>query len=97
MLAGQFRYAHTTVLRADTVNPVGLGMSKVCSEDSVQRAFAGADAKSCADWQLDALRKTWVLDLDVTVKPIYGLAGTISLDRLCWLRLIPLRHPFPPN
>lgn len=80
VLAGQFRYAHVTGLRADTVNPVGLGMSKVCSEDSVRRAFAGADAKSCADWQLEALRKTWlpalhhpwVLDLDVTVKPIYG-------------------------
>lgn len=55
-------------------------MSKVCSEESVRRAFAGADAKLCADWQLEALRKTWlpalhhpwVLDLDVTVKPIYG-------------------------
>jgi len=35
VLAGQLRYAHNTGLRADTVNPVGLGMSKVCSEDSV--------------------------------------------------------------
>ena len=34
VLAGQFRYAHITVLRADTVIPVGLEMSKVCSEDS---------------------------------------------------------------
>ena len=34
VLAGQNRYAHVTGLRADTVNPPGLGMSKVCSEDS---------------------------------------------------------------
>lgn len=35
ILAGQLRYSHVTALRADTVNPAGLGMSKVCSEDSV--------------------------------------------------------------
>ena len=40
ILAGQNRYAHRTALRADTVNPQGLGMSRVCSEDSVRRAFA---------------------------------------------------------
>jgi hypothetical protein len=80
VLAVQFRYAHITGLRADTVNPVGLGMSKVCSEDSVRRAFAGADAEACARWQIEALTKTWlpalrhpwVLDLDVTVKPLFG-------------------------
>lgn len=80
VLAGQFRYAHITGLRADTVNPVGLGMTKVCSEDSVRRAFAEADPEACAQWQTQALRQTWlpalkhpwVLDLDVTIKPIYG-------------------------
>ena len=80
VLAGQFRYAHITGLRADTVNPAGLGMTKVCSEDSVRRAFADADAEACAKWQIEALQRTWlpalrhpwVLDLDVTIKPIYG-------------------------
>jgi hypothetical protein len=80
ILAGQNRYAHLTALRADTVNPQGLGMGKVCSEDSVRRAFADADPHACALWQIGALRQTWlpglsppwVLDLDVTVKPIYG-------------------------
>ena len=80
VLAGQFRYAHITGLRADTVNPAGLGMTKVCSEDSVRRAFAKADAEACAKWQTEALERTWlpalrhpwVLDLDVTIKPIYG-------------------------
>lgn len=80
VLAGQNRYAHVTALRADTVNPQGLGMSRVCSEDSVRRAFAGADPQACAAWQTGALQATWqpalrppwILDLDVTVKPIYG-------------------------
>lgn len=80
VLAGQFRYAHITALRADTVNPQGLGMTKVCSEDSVRRAFKDADPQACAQWQCEALRETWlpalrhpwVLDLDVTIKPIYG-------------------------
>ena len=80
ILAGQNRYAHVTALRADTVNPEGLGMSRVCSEDSVRRAFAEADPQACAAWQTGALpqvwrpalRLPWVMDLDVTVKPIYG-------------------------
>lgn len=80
VLAGQYRYAHITGLRADTVNPAGLGMTKVCSEDSVRRAFAEADKEACERWQTQTLRQTWmpalrhpwVLDLDVTVKPIYG-------------------------
>jgi hypothetical protein len=80
ILAGQNRYAHVTGLRADSVNPQGLGMTKVCSEDSVRRAFADADPAACAAWQtqalqstwLPALRHDWILDLDVTVKPIYG-------------------------
>jgi hypothetical protein len=80
ILAGQNRYAHVTALRADTVNPQGLGMSKVCSEDSVRRAFTDADPQACAAWQTGALQQTWlpalglpwILDLDVTIKPIYG-------------------------
>jgi hypothetical protein len=80
ILSGQHRYSHVTALRADTVNPAGFGMSKVCSEDSVRRAFAGADPAACALWQtaalrrawLPALRHPWVMDMDATVKPLYG-------------------------
>ncbi len=43
VLTGQNRYAHVTVLRADTVNPQGLGMTRVCC--------AFADARACAAWQ----------------------------------------------
>ena len=80
ILSGQHRYSHVTALRADTVNPAGFGMSKVCSEDSVRRAFAGADPVAYARWQTGALRQTWlpalrhpwIMDLDATVKPLYG-------------------------
>ena len=80
VLAGQFRYAHLSVLRADRVNPAGLGMSKVCSEDSVRRAFADADAQAVATWQHRHLKRcwepvlgqAWILDIDTTIKPIYG-------------------------
>jgi len=80
VLSGQHRYSHVTALRADRVNPAGLGMGKVCSEDSVRRAFAVADPAACAAWQthslrqtwLPALRQPWIMDMDATVKPIYG-------------------------
>ena len=80
ILSGQHRYSHVTALRADTVNPAEFGMNKVCSEDSVRRAFAGADPVACALWQTTALRRTWlpalrhpwIMDLDATVKPLYG-------------------------
>ena len=80
ILSGQFRYAHVTALRADTVNPKGFGMAKVCSEDSVRRAFANVDEEACARWQrealsnswLPALRRPWVLDMDTTIKPVFG-------------------------
>ena len=55
-------------------------MTKVCSEDSVRRAFQRIDPEACLAWQsralqrswLPALNHPWVLDLDVTVKPVYG-------------------------
>lgn len=80
VLSGHRRYAHVTALRGDKVNPQGLGMNAVCSEDSVRRAFKDIDSVKCAKWQQEALlqsyepalRRPWILDLDVTIKPIYG-------------------------
>ncbi len=62
------------------MNPLGLGMEKVVSEDSLRRAFADADLVAMARWQTDALLATyrpaleqpWICDVDMTVKPIYG-------------------------
>ena len=80
ILSGASRYAHVTALRADQVNPPGLGMEKVVSEDSLRRAFQGEEPAGLARWQTGLLRATyapalaqpWIADLDVTVKPIYG-------------------------
>ena len=80
ILSGACRYAHVTALRGDQVNPQGLGMEKVVSEDSLRRAFKEGEAAALARWQTEALLATyapaleqpWIADLDVTVKPIYG-------------------------
>jgi hypothetical protein len=80
ILSGASRYAHVAALRGDRVNPQGLGMEKVVSEDSLRRAFQNEDAAALGQWQTQALLATygpaleqpWIADLDVTVKPIYG-------------------------
>jgi Transposase DDE domain group 1 len=80
VLAGQWRYAHITGLRGDGVNPNLLGMRKVMSEDSARRAFKQAKPEETRQWLKRHLRQTyepllehaWVMDLDSTVKPLYG-------------------------
>ncbi len=80
VLAGQKRYAHVTAMRSDQVNPKLLGMSRVLSEDSIRRAFQNCDPAACESWQQKHLRKTseplltepYVIDIDTTVKPLYG-------------------------
>jgi len=79
-LSGAWRYAHVTALRGDRVNPQGLGMEKVVSEDSLRRAFQNQNGTELATWQTEALLRTyapaleqpWMADLDVTVQPLYG-------------------------
>ena len=80
VLAGQCRYAHINGLRGDGVNPELLGMRKVMSEDSARRAFQHASPEQTREWLQKHLRRTyeplleqaWVMDLDSTVKPLYG-------------------------
>ena len=80
VLAGHQRYAHITALRGDTVNAALLGMDRVMSEDSVRRALAKIDEAAGVDWlqrHLDyafrpLLGEPWILDVDTTVKPLYG-------------------------
>jgi hypothetical protein len=80
ILAGNRRYAHVTALRGDTVNPQGLGMSRVLSEDLVRRAFQGEAVEPLERWQRKHLRRSvepvlgepWICDLDVTIKTVYG-------------------------
>jgi hypothetical protein len=80
VLAGHRRYAHITGLRADGVNPGLLGMGKVVSEDAVRRALARIDEAAGLAWlerHLDdcvgpLLSESWILDVDTTIKPLYG-------------------------
>jgi hypothetical protein len=80
VLAGHRRYAHITTLRCDAVNPPLLGMRKVVSEDSVRRGLATIGEAKGLPWlqnHLDygttpLLGEPWVLDMDSTVKTLYG-------------------------
>ena len=80
VLAGHQRYAHITALRCDAVNPPLLGMRKVVSEDAVRRGLAKIDEAAGLAWlqtHLDycsspLLGEPWVLDVDTTIKPLYG-------------------------
>ncbi|MGH8534474.1 MAG: transposase [Gammaproteobacteria bacterium] len=80
VLSGHQRYAHINGLRGDGVNPALLGMSKVVSEDSVRRAFVQLDEGRGVAWLQEHLSRVsapllsepWILDADVTVKPLYG-------------------------
>jgi len=80
VLAGHKRYAHITALRCDGVNPGLLGIDKVISEDSMRRAFLNVGEEEGVLWLKNHLNKCyapllsvpWILDVDTTVKPLYG-------------------------
>ena len=80
ILAGHQRYSHITALRGDGVSPQILGMSKIVSEDALRRALARMSASASRDWlrpQLlssarAALDTPWILDIDTTVKTLFG-------------------------
>ena len=72
VLSGHRRYAHITALRADTVNPPLLGMSRVLSEGTIRRGFEKIEAEAGVDRlreQLDyttrpLLSEPWILDAE---------------------------------
>ncbi len=80
ILAGHRRYAHITCLRSDGVSPGLLGMKKIVSEDAVRRHLSKIDESRGIAWlqgHLDyvvrpLLREPWILDVDTTIKPLYG-------------------------
>jgi len=79
-LAGHRRYAHITTLRGDAVAALALGMDKVVSEDALRRALERIDEAGSAAWLRsslqhsvrEALDRPWVLDIDASIKPLYG-------------------------
>jgi len=80
VLAGHWRYAHISAIRGDGVNPGLLGMTKVVSEDSVRRAMKALDEERSGAWLKQHLKASceplleepWALDMDTTVKVLYG-------------------------
>ena len=80
ILSGSRRYAHIAAVRGDTVAAQALGMHGVVSEDSVRRALKAMELTASESWMRqslmhsvrDALTRPWVLDLDATIKPLYG-------------------------
>lgn len=80
ILCGHTRYAHVNALRFDAVNPAMLGMKKVVSEDSARRNLKKFDQMEARKWQRKHLRETWerllyepwMLDIDTTVKTVFG-------------------------
>jgi hypothetical protein len=80
MLAGHRRYSHVTAIRCDGVNPGLLGMDKVISEDALRRALGAIPESAGVEWLESHLSESvtplldvpWILDIDTTVKPLYG-------------------------
>jgi hypothetical protein len=80
LLAGAKRYAHIAALRGDGVLPELLDMKKIVSEDAIRRAFKAIDEEEGAAWLRGhlafcvepLLAEPWVLDVDTTIKPLYG-------------------------
>ena len=80
ILAGHHRYAHITAIRNDGIHPELLGISQLVSEDAARRALAKMDESGGVAWLEQHLAKTtqpllrtpWILDLDATIKCLYG-------------------------
>lgn len=80
ILAGHHRYAHITAIRHDGIHPELLGVVHLVSEDAARRALARMEESAgiaWLDWHLaqttqPLLATPWILDLDATVKCLYG-------------------------
>ena len=80
ILCGHWRYAHINSVRGDRLNPALLNMRGTVSEDVVRRAMGRIEETAGMEWLSGELRACvepvlshrWILDIDVTIKPIYG-------------------------
>lgn len=80
VLSGHWRYAHINALRGDGINPGLLGMRGTVSEDVVRLGMYRIGETVGLDWLSTqilgsispALNLPWILDIDVTVKSLYG-------------------------
>jgi Transposase DDE domain group 1 len=80
VLSGHWRYAHINGVRGDGINPGLLGIGGTVSEDAVRMAMGRIEEKEGLDWLSEQMLGSiapvlvlpWILDIDVTVKPLYG-------------------------
>ena len=80
ILSGHKRYSHISCLYGDDVSAEILGINKIVSHDSVQRGLDKIDEKQATEWLNAAyatmyeslLTTDYILDLDPTVKTLYG-------------------------
>jgi hypothetical protein len=80
ILCGHWRYAHINSVRGDTLNAGLLGMARIVSEDVVRTALKRMDEVQSLRWVQrhilasisPALSLPWILDIDTTVKCLYG-------------------------
>lgn len=80
VLVGHNRYCHISQLYGDKVCAEVLGLSKICSDDSSRRAMKRLDECEAMAWLDQSLKdscepmlsRDWILDLDSTVKPVFG-------------------------
>lgn len=78
--SGHRRYSHVSTIRCDGVNPGLLGMNKVISENALRRALLAIPEDEGVGWLDGHLRESttplldvpWILDIDTTIKPLYG-------------------------
>ena len=79
-LCGHKRYSHVASLFGDQVSAAAMGMSKIVSHDSMARGLAKMDQQLATEWMQKHLINTYdsllaapyILDIDPTVKPVYG-------------------------
>ena len=80
VLSGHTRYRHAQSLYGDEVAAETLGIGKMVSYDSLRKAFSRVDADKAEAWLQEELYRCYeplltseyVLDIDPTVKPLYG-------------------------
>jgi hypothetical protein len=80
ILCGHWRYVHINSVRGDQINPTLLGMNATVSEDAVRAAMKRIDEEAGLAWLGQHLRQSigpalglaWILDIDTTIKTLYG-------------------------
>jgi hypothetical protein len=80
VLCGHWRYTHMNSVRGDKINAALLGLEHIVSEDVVRAAMKRLDGQGGLSWIGAHLRQSiapalglpWILDVDTTVKTLYG-------------------------